>query len=132
MEGSGVTFDGRGGNVSKLVRRTRSGARVWSEEVKGRAVFESMKPGARVCEVAQRYGVKPQQITTWRRLARKGELALVADEAPDFVTIEVREPVASREAAPIEISFGRVSVRLDADASAARIAEIATALERSA
>ena len=131
MEGSSATFDGSSGNVSKLVRRTRSGARVWSQQIKGRAVFESMKPGARVCDVAERYGVKPQQITTWRRLARKGEITLVADEATDFVTIEVGEPVASREATPIEISFGRISVRLDADASAARIAEIAMALERS-
>lgn len=131
MERSGETLDGSGGFVSKLVRRTRSGARVWSPEIKGRAVFESMKPGARVCEVAQRYGVKPQQITTWRRQARKGELALAADDAPDFVTIEVSQPTASRKASPIEIAIGRISVRLDADASAARIAEIATALERS-
>ena len=122
MERSSEALEGSG-FVGKLARRTRSGARVWSAEIKGRAVFESMKPGARVCEVAQRYGVKPQQMTTWRRLARKGELALVADEAPGFVTIEVSEP--------IEVSIGRVSVRLDWDASAARIAEIATALERS-
>ena len=131
MERSSETLEGSSGSVSKLARRTRSGARVWSAEIKGRAVFESMKPGARVCEVAQRYGVKPQQMTTWRRLARKGELALVADEAPGFVTIEVSEPIASRKATPIEVSIGRVSVRLDWDASAARIAEIATALERS-
>lgn len=131
MEGSSATFDEISGSVSKLARRTRSGNRIWSLEAKGRAVFESMKPGTRVCEVAQRYGVKPQQITTWRRLARKGDLTLVADEAPDFVTIEVNEPVAPRRATPIEISFGRVSVRLDGDASAARIAEIAMALERS-
>ncbi|WLC03526.1 transposase (plasmid) [Bradyrhizobium japonicum USDA 123] len=26
-----------------------------------------MKPDARVCDVARRYGVKAQQLTTWRR-----------------------------------------------------------------
>ena len=130
MERSSEAIEGSGGPFQKLARRTRSGARVWSPEIKGRAVFESMKPGARVCEVARRYGVKPQQMTTWRRLARKGELTLVADEAPGFVTIEMSEPVASRKTTPIEISIGRVSVCVDADASAARIAEIATALER--
>ncbi|WP_461319643.1 transposase [Bradyrhizobium barranii] len=35
-----------------------------------------MKPDARVCDVARRYGVKAQQLTTWRRLARAGRLAL--------------------------------------------------------
>lgn len=80
-----------------------------------------MRPGARVCEVAERYGVKLQQLTTWRRSARKGELALVADEAPDFVAIEVSEPVVPRKPAPIVISIGRVSVRLDAEVPSARI-----------
>ena len=121
-----------GGLVGKLLRRTRSGNQVWSPEIKGRAVFESMKPGARVCDVAQRYGVKAQQVTTWRRLARKGQIALVADEGTDFVEIEVSAPEASWKATPIEISFGGVSVRVDATASAARIAEIVTAIERSA
>jgi transposase len=72
------------GFAGKLARRTRSGGRLWPAEIKGRAVFESMKPGARVCEVARRYGVKAQQLTTWRRLARTGRLALVTDEAAEF------------------------------------------------
>lgn len=132
MERSNEAVEGRSAGFSgKLARRTRSGARVWSPQIKGRAVFESMRPGARVCEVAERYGVKAQQLTTWRRSARKGELALVADEAPDFVAIEVSEPVVPRKPAPIVISIGRVSVRLDAEVPSARIVEIATALDRS-
>ena len=132
MERLNEAVDGSGGFVGKLARRTRSGNRVWSAQIKGRAVFESMKLGARVCDVAERYGVRAQQLTMWRRLARKGELTLVADEAADFVTIEVSEPVASCKATPIEISIGKVSVRLDAGAPATRIAEIAVALERCA
>ncbi|MGZ3310399.1 MAG: transposase [Xanthobacteraceae bacterium] len=133
MERSDESFEGSiGGLVERLARRTRSGYRVWSSQMKGRAVFESMKPGARVCEVAERYGVKPQQLTTWRRLARQGQIALVADEAADFVEIEVSEPIASCKAPPIEILIGRVSVRLGAEAPAARIAEIVTAIERGA
>jgi transposase len=132
MERANEAPEAIGGLVGTLVRRTRSGNRVWSPEIKGRAVFESMKPGARVCDVAQRYGVKAQQVTAWRRLARKGQIALVADEATDFVEIEVSAPEAPCKATPIEISFGRVSVRVDATASSARIAEIVTAIERSA
>ncbi len=121
------------GFVGKLARRTRSGGRLWPAEVKGRAVFESMKPGARVCEVARRYGVKAQQLTTWRRLARTGRLALVTDEAADFVSIELSDPAASGKIEGlVEITIGKVSVRLDADVSAVRIAEIVAAIERGA
>ena len=86
---------GESGVVGRLARRTRSGNRVWPDTIKGRAVFESMKPGARVCDVAQRYGIRAQQLTTWRGQARKGQIALVADEAPDFVTIEVSDPASA-------------------------------------
>ncbi|MEY9606987.1 transposase-like protein [Bradyrhizobium japonicum] len=86
MEQSGEEAEADG-FVGKLTRRTRSGGRLWSAEIKGRAVFESMKPDARVCDVARRYGVKAQQLTTWRRLARAGRLALVTDDAADFVSI---------------------------------------------
>ena len=124
---------GESGVVGRLARRTHSGNRVWPDTIKGRAVFESMKPGARVCDVAQRYGIRAQQLTTWRGQARKGQIALVADEAPDFVTIEVSDPaVGRRDMAPVDILIGKVTVRLDADASSTRIAEIATALERCA
>jgi transposase len=121
--------DASGGFVGRLVQCRRPGGRVWSTRDKGRAAFESMKPGARVCDVAARYGVRAQQLTTWRRLAREGQIALVADEVADFVTIEVSESADRKaDAAPIEISIGRVSVRLDADAPSTRIAEIAVAI----
>jgi len=121
------------GFAGRLARRTRSGGRLWPAEIKGRAVFESMKPGARVCEVARRYGVKAQQLTTWRRLARTGRLALVTDEAADFVSVELSDPAASSKTEGlVEITIGRVSVRLGADVSAVRIAEIVAAIERGA
>ena len=121
------------GFAGKLARRTRSGGRLWPAEIKGRAVFESMKPGARVCEIARRYGVKAQQLTTWRRLARTGRLALVTDEAADFVSVELSDPAASSKTeGRVEITIGRVSVRLDAHVSAVRIAEIVAAIERGA
>ena len=121
------------GFAGKLARRTRSGGRLWPAEIKGRAVFESMKPDARVCEIARRYGVKAQQLTTWRRLARTGRLALVTDEAADFVSVELSDPAASSKTERrVEITIGRVSVRLDADVSAVRIAEIVAAIERGA
>jgi transposase len=54
MDRSNEAVEGRSEGFSgKLARRTRSDARVWSPEAKGRAVFESMKLGARICEVAE-------------------------------------------------------------------------------
>jgi transposase len=133
MEQSNDAREDSGRFVGNLSRRTRSGSRVWSNAEKGRAVFESMKPGTRVCDVAKRYGIHAQQLTAWRGQARKGQIALVSDETSDFVTIEVSDPaIGRRDMAPVDIFIGKVTVRLDADASSTRIAEIATALERCA
>jgi transposase len=42
--------------------------------VKARIVLETHEPGAKVADVARRHGIAPQQVTTWRRLARQGKL----------------------------------------------------------
>lgn len=90
--------------------------------MKGRIVWESFRPGARVCEVARRHGISPQQVTTWRRAARDGLLALPEDPGevlgPGFVPVEVGEPADAPTGATvdmagaIEIIAGGVTVRL--------------------
>ncbi|HYA79959.1 MAG TPA: transposase [Methylocystis sp.] len=114
-------------------RRSRSGRRLWSEEQKGRIVRESLAPGARVADVARKYGLRSQQLTHWRRAARSGRLALVTDEPAEFVEIALDDLGAHRKTeAKIEIVVGKVLLRLERDAASTRIAEIVTALERSA
>jgi transposase len=114
-------------------RRSRSGNRLWSKELKGRIVRESLAPGARVADVARKYRICAQQLTQWRRAARTGRLALVTDDAAEFVEIELEEPVARSEGdAKIEIVVGKVVLRLERDTASTRIAEIVTALERGA
>jgi transposase len=77
--------------------------------------------------------VTPQQVTTWRRLARRGGLALPAESGLDFAALVLDEPaVPSPGKAPVEIEAGGVVVRLAGDSPAARIAEIAAALRASA
>jgi transposase len=121
------------------VRESATGRREWPEAVKGRIVRESLEPGASVKGVAQRYRISPQQLTTWRRAARQGRLALpedpVAEDGFGFAALMVaEEPAAtprieSAETAPgVEIIAGDVVVRLPGATSAARIAEIAAAL----
>ncbi len=114
-------------------RRSRSGRRLWSEEQKGRIVRESLAPGARVADVARKYCLRSQQLTHWRRAARSGRLALVTDEPAEFVEIALEDLAAHRKTeAKIEIVVGKVLLRLEKDAASTRIAEIVTALERSA
>ena len=142
-----VGSPGFGGRVEVL--DGPSGRRRWPDELKGRIVAESFAPGARVCDVARRYRVTGQQLTTWRRAAREGLLALPGDGvgADDLglVSVEV-EPLSSAEATSpergdrgstwsgagpddrIEIVAGSVLVRLPISTVAARVAEIAVAL----
>jgi transposase len=110
-----------------------TGRRSWPEAVKARIVAESFEAGARVNEVARRHGVAPQQLTAWRRDARKGKLALPVDEAAPFAALVMEEPSApapspSSPLPMIEIDADGVVVRLSGDTSASRVAEIAVAL----
>ncbi len=114
-------------------RRSCSGNRLWSKELKGRIVRESLAPGARVADVARKYRICAQQLTQWRRAARSGRLALVTDEPAEFVEIELDEPTARSEGdTKFEIVIGKVVLRLEQDTASTRIAEIVTALERGA
>ncbi len=57
--------------------------RAWSAEEKAAIVAESHESGARVCQVARRHSLTPQQLFTWRREAR---LRLEGGvDAPPFV-----------------------------------------------
>ena len=121
----------QGSNVA-VTRRSR---RRWSAEEKARVVRESLRPGERVGEVARRYGLSRRQLSNWRSLARQGQLAVASSaEAvgveprpqPAFATLEVDSvmgPVGS-----VVIEAREVTVRLEGDIDASRVAEIASAL----
>ena len=140
----GVDDGRRSGFAGRIeVRESATGRREWPEAVKGRIVRESLEPGASVKDVAQRHGIAPQQLTTWRRAARQGRLALpsdpVGDEGFGFAALLVaEEPAPAPTPSPstrgavtppvVEIVVGAVVIRLDGAAPAVRIAEIAAAL----
>lgn len=114
----------------------RDGHRQWPDELKARIVSESLRPGALVNEVADRYGLKPNHLSSWRTMARQGKLVLPAPE--DMVefagmvveTTAVEPPI--RQVTRPEITVGPVTIRLEEGASAARIVAIARALTASA
>ncbi|MBO9463187.1 transposase [Labrenzia sp. R5_0] len=116
-----------------------SGQRRWPDEVKAQAVAETLAPGATVNGVAACYGVKPNHLSAWRRLAKQGKLILpaakTAEEPTAFAPLVLCEPSAARaqEAPPrsdyvLRIVFGDVTIDLAADTPAVRVAEIVHAL----
>jgi transposase len=115
-----------------------TGRRKWPDDVKARIVAESFQKGVRVCDVARRNGLAAQHLSTWRRLARDGKLALNIPDEASFATLVLDdEPPLSRTNAPamssmpqIEIIASGVTVRLPGDSPARQIADIATALRK--
>jgi transposase len=86
-----------------------------------------------VNEVAERYGLKANHLSSWRTLARQGKLVLPKPEdAVEFAAIVVDtpapEPPMVAAATRPEIVVGPVTILLEQGASASRIAAIARAL----
>ncbi|WP_336099443.1 IS66-like element accessory protein TnpA [Roseovarius sp. CH_XMU1461] len=114
-----------------------SGHRRWPDAVKAQAVADTLEPGATVNAVAARYGVLPNQLSAWRRLAKQGELVLPAAELdePVFAPLVVcdvpeapREPDIPASEEVIRILSGEVRIELASGTPAAQIAEIVHAL----
>lgn len=102
--------------------------------LKARIVAETLIEGETVKAVAKRYELIPSTVSDWRRLARQGKLVLPNLDGMDFVPVEIEapapeaQPLAATSSGTIDVIKGDVTVRLDAAATATRIAEIARAL----
>ena len=107
-----------------------TGQRRWSAAMKGRIIAESLVPGVTVRSVAERYGLKPNHLSSWRGLARAGKLVVPDLAGASFATVVVADalplppPVQDR----IELIVGGTTLRLDASTDAHRVAELAAAL----
>ena len=115
-----------------------TGRRRWPDDVKARIVAESLLPGARVCDVAAKYGLIARHLSQWRGLARQGKLVLPCVDGPAFVplVLEAAAAAASVLAGPIEeagvvkIEISGAVLHVAADCSADRAAALAAALKR--
>ena len=115
------------------VAATRRSRRRWSAEEKAQVVRESLRLGKRVGEVARRYGISRWQLSTWRSLTRQGKLAAASSGVepcpqPAFVALEVDSATGAGPMGSVVIEAREVTVRLDGDIDASRVAEIASAL----
>lgn len=121
-----VPKQGFAGRIEVLTGTT--GRRRWPDEVKARIVAESYAPGGRVADIARLHGTTRWQVYHWRKLARRGLLALPAPAgaaaAPAFAAVVVEEPprTEAADAAVLEIVVGEVVIRAPRAADEAQLA----------
>ena len=114
--------------------------RSWSAAEKAAIVAESYGAGETVCTVARRHGLTPQQLFTWRRLARQSALALPPmfvpavveplEPEPPIRTVSPRRPRGRRSRSDgIDLEIAGVEVRVGADAKPRTIEAVIRALK---
>ena len=119
------------------------GRRRWTLDDKARIVAETLVPGAVVSEVARRHGLRPQQVFTWRREARK-RAASMEDAVPSFVPAVIDPAVteataaerlsrpkrrSTRPPAPIELEIDGAVLRIGDGADTETVAAVIRALK---
>lgn len=102
---------------------------------KAALVAETLQPGACAARIARRHGLHPQQLYTWRRQARRGELALCDEDMPMFAPVVAEaEPRVSGagpgagSGAGIVLELGDLRLSFGSDVPAERVAAIVAAL----
>ena len=107
--------------------------RRYSDDEKAALVAETFRPGVCTADLARRHGLHPQQLYTWRRQARRGELALRDEDLPMFAPV-IAEPVIAEAAPPsgddhlLVLEFGEVRLRVGSAVPPERVAALVAAL----
>lgn len=131
-------MDGRGskGAFRIEVLDGPTGRRRWPDNLKARIVAESFQPGARVCDVAARYGLIARHLSGRRGQARKGELVVPIDVAPAFVPLVIEPSISDTATAAvgdtgvIRINICGAVLHVAPDCSPERVAALAAALRK--
>lgn len=113
-----------------------TGRRRWPQDLKTRIVAESFQPGARVCDVAAKYGLIARHLSEWRGQARKGELVVPINAAPAFVPLVIERSVAdtasaaSADTGVIKVEICGAVLHVTPDCSPDRAAALVAALRK--
>lgn len=113
--------------------------RSWSAAEKAAIVTESYDTSETICGVARRHGLTPQQLFTWRRLARRSGMERPAMFVPAVIEPADPEPPSPGKAPRrarrrpradgIELEIAGVEVRVGADAKPRAIEAVIRALK---
>ncbi|MGO7171185.1 transposase [Rhizobium leguminosarum] len=115
MSTSELTLKSKDEPVHRFEVFTGNGRRrEWSDDQKARIIAESCEPGVTVCSVARRHGLTPQQLFTWRRLARK-PAGVVSMLSPLFCGSRSNNPVR-RHFCPLPRWFYVINILLTEEA----------------
>lgn len=116
--------------------------RRWSADEKAQIVAETLMPGARVAEVARRWQLCSQQVFTWRREARNGQVMIPTDPVtpsiPTFVPIVAETaaaavtPAANSAPPAIEVKLAGAVVRVASGMDATTLTTVLRAVRVSA
>ena len=109
--------------------------RRYSDEEKAALVSETFRTGVCTADLARRRGLHPQQLYTWRRLARRGELALRDYDMPMFAPVVATEPDTAEPVGPqsgddhlLVLELGEVRLRIGPAVPPERVAALVAAL----
>ena len=110
--------------------------RRWSLSEKQEIVTETLKPGASVSAVAQRYGMHPSQLFAWRKAAREGRL--IEEGGVEFTPVVVASEPAALPAPVVTQTHGQMEIVLgngrrvivDSTVRAAALARVIKVLDR--
>ena len=111
-----------------------TGRRRWPDDFKARIVAESFQPGARVCDVAAKYGLIARHLSGWRGQARKGELVVPINAAPAFVPLVIEPSISDTGAVGgtgvIRVEISGTVLHVAPDCSPERAAALVAALRK--
>jgi transposase-like protein len=96
-----------------LAAATKARRGSWTAEQKRQAVAESQTAGAIVAEVAQRHGVRPALLSSWRRQVAR--IAESTKKPAKFAAVRVNAP-AVEGVIEIDLASGCVRIRGIVDA----------------
>lgn len=105
-------------------RRT---VRKYTAEQRAQAVADSVVPGARVHEVAERHGVRPNLLSFWRRQARGMSAPTRATHPARFAAVRVSASNTSADGV-IEIDLDRRCLRVCGIVDAGMLREVMAAV----
>lgn len=97
-----------------------------SIEERRRMVEASLAPGTTIVKVAARFGVRPNQLSTWRKLYRAGRLETAAPAEPCLLPVQVGKAGTRPSAGfggyiEVELAQGQVRIAGAVDGDALRM-----------